>query len=226
MENSEILKKIKKYGYCMIPKFTNEEVTIIKNELIEIYDTMPDYSALYSRKTLEENVYSYGKHLRFGSLNEIPKFRDIFLSKNLTTITKGYLGDTCVENLQIFATYEYKILEEGKDKPRNSYWHFDPYHSLKYFIYLTDTTIENGCLKVMPETIHITKEIRKQKSFADICDKGYDMSQLVLDDSETVNLEAKAGDMVVFDTDLFHVGSNLQKKGAERMVIIVHNRPR
>jgi hypothetical protein len=30
---------------------------------------------------------------------------------------------------------------------------------------------------------------------------------------------------MVFDTDLFHVGANIEKEGAERMVVIMHNRP-
>ena len=226
MENSEILEKIKKDGYCVVPKFTEEEVKTIRDELTEIYKLIPDFAAFYSKKTIEENAYAYGKHLRFGTLNEIPKFRDIFLSKGLSTVTKGYLGDNCIENLQIFSTHEYKMLEEGKEKPRNSFWHFDPYYSLKYFIYLQDTTIENGCLQIIPDTIKNSKEVRNKLPFDEICKTGYEVEDLISDVGDPINLEAKSGDMVVFDTDLFHVGSNLQKEGLERMVIIVHNRPR
>ena len=226
MENSDILEKIKQDGYCIASKFTKEEVDSIKAELKEIYDTIPDFSALYGKETIEENAYAYGKHLRFGSLNEIPKFRDIFLSKNLSSITKGYLGDNCVENLQIFSTHEYKMLENDKEQPRNSYWHFDPYYSLKYFIYLQDTTIENGCLRVIPNTREKTKEVRNKMSFDKICETGYKVEHLIDTVDEPINLEAKAGDMVVFDTDIFHVGSNLKHENLERMVIIVHNRPR
>jgi len=226
MSNDKILENVKKDGYCVVSMFSEDEVKIIKTELMEIYDTIPDYSALYSRKTLEENAYAYGKHLRFGSLNEIPKFRDVFLSKNLSDVTKGYLGANCIENLQIFSTHEYKMLEEGKEKPRNSLWHFDPYYSLKYFVYLQDTTIENGCLRVIPNTIEKTKELRVQIPFDEICKTGYEVEHLIDSVGEPINLEAKAGDVVVFDTDLFHVGSNLRQEGSERMVIIVHNRPR
>ncbi len=226
MENNEILKSIQENGYCITPKFNTEEVSIIKSELMEIYDTMPDYSSLYSKSKLDENSYTYGKHLRFGSLNEIPKFKSVFLSKNLSSVTKGYLGNNCHEAMQIFSTHEYMVMEEGKEKPRNSFWHFDPYYALKYFIYLTDTTIENGCLRVIPNSLENTKKLRNKIPFNEICDGGYIVEHLINKCEEPINLEAKSGDLVVFDTDLFHVGSNLQKKGAERMVIIVHNRPR
>ena len=226
MENNEILEKLKKDGYCVVSKFTDEEVSIIKSELKEIYDTIPDYSSLYSRTKLDENSYAHGKHLRFGNLEEIPKFKNVFLSKNLSSITKGYLGNNCVENLQIFSTHDYKLLADGKEKPRNSYWHFDPYYSLKYFIYLQDTTIENGCLRIIPNTLNKTKELRSKIPFEEICKNGYQVEHLLKEVGEPINIEAKAGDVIIFDTDLFHVGSNLQQEGLERMVIIVHNRPR
>jgi len=226
MTNNEILEKIKKDGYCVVNKFNNEEVSIIRSELNEIYLTIPDYSSLYSKTNLEENSYSYGKHLRFASLDEIPSFKNLFLNKNLSSVTKGYLGNNCIENLQIFSTYDYKLQSYDKEKPRNSYWHFDPYYSLKYFIYLQDTTIENGCLRIIPNTINKTKELRSKIPFEEICKTGYQVDGLLQEVDKPINLEAKAGDVVIFDTDLFHVGANLLQDGLERMVIIVHNRPR
>ena len=53
MKNNEILEKMKKDGYCVVNKFNNEEVSIIRSELNEIYLTMPDYSSLYSKTNLE-----------------------------------------------------------------------------------------------------------------------------------------------------------------------------
>lgn len=226
MTHQEILQEIKNKGFCFIDSFfSKQEVDLIKNELLSTYNSIPDYSALYDGVTLEENAYPYGKHLRISSLNSIPNFKNIFLNKNFSEITKGYLGENCQENLQIFSTYEYISEAKSTNKPRNSYWHFDPYPALKYFIYLEDTTTKNGCLKVIPNTISITKEIRKQIPFEQITGEGYKVEHLIESlESQIVNLEGKKGSLIIFDTELFHVGSNLLDNDAERMVIIVHNR--
>ena len=225
MNNEDILTKLMRDGYCIVPNaFTKEEVAAIDGELNELYDAIPDGSALYERTNLDKGAYTYGKHLRFGSLNQIPVFRDIFATKNTSPVTVGYLGN-CHQAMQIFSTHEYKMLAEGEEKPRNSFWHFDPYYALKQFIYLTDTTMENGAFRIIPNTKHLTAQIRNEKTFKDICGNGYKVEHLVEDLAKPINLEAKAGDMIIFDTDIFHVGSNLQKENVERKVIIVHNRP-
>ena len=227
MTHQKIFKELQDKGFCFIDSFFSEaEVVSIKEELLFIYNSMPDYSALYDKVNLEENVYPYGKHLRMSSLDFIPEFKKIFLNKNFSPITQEYLGKNCQENLQIFSTYEYISENKSTSKPRNSYWHFDPYPALKYFIYLEDTTLNNGCLKVIPNTVSITKEIRKQIPFEKITGDGYKVEHLINNfKDQIVNLEGKKGSLIVFDTELFHVGSNLLSDDTKRMVIIAHNRP-
>ena len=140
---------------------------------------------------ITENEYPYGKALRFYNLNDICEFKRIFLSKNLSLVTRSYLGNPCQENLQIFSSYEYKTIKEAGDKTRNSYWHFDPYYSLKYFIYLQDTNLDNGCTRVLPGTIPQTKKIRQQISFDEICKTGYNVEHLVDSTSQTGRFNRK-----------------------------------
>ena len=43
------------------------------------------------------------------------------------------------------------------------------------------------------------------------------------DESKLIPVEGKAGTLIVFDSDLFHQGGKINKKGAERIVIRMHN---
>jgi len=224
--NKEILEKLKLDGYCITKNvFTPEEIQAIKNEILEIYNEAPHGSEYIDRRIIEENDYPYGKHLRIHNFSLLPVTQRIFLSKDLSEVTKGYLGENCNENMQIFSSYEYKTLEESGEKPRNAAWHFDPYYSLKYFIYLQDTNRENGCTRLIPNTKHLTEQIRKDKTFEEICGDGYNIEHLVTEDSEIVDVVVESTDLMVFDTDLFHVGANLEKEGSERIVVMMHNRP-
>lgn len=223
MTNQEIFEQIKNKGYCFIDSFlTENEVEIIQTELLSLYQTIPDYSTLYDNR-ISENEYPYGKSMRFGGFNFIPNFKDIFLSKNFSNITKSYLGPHCQENLQTFTSFEYKKSTEADGKPRNSYWHFDPWRALKYFFYLEDVDLSNGCLRVMEDTLSISKDIRNKYPLQEIVDKYYIVEDLI-DDNKVINFEGKRGSMIVFDTDLFHVGSNILDDNKKRMIITVHNR--
>jgi hypothetical protein len=225
-QNKEILQELKTKGYIIIKNvFTENEILAMKYEMLGYYNQMPDGAELGDSGTIEENGYPYGKHCRFPNFSRLPATQQIFSNKNLSEVTKGYLGDNCKENMQIFASYEYKTEEQAVGKPRNAFWHFDPYYALKYFIYLQDTNIENGCTRLIPNTKHLTEKIRNEKTFADICDQGYNVEHLVNEDSVVVDVEVKSTDLMIFDTDLFHIGSNIKKEGLERMVIIIHNRP-
>ena len=43
------------------------------------------------------------------------------------------------------------------------------------------------------------------------------------DESKLIPVEGKAGTLIVFDSDLFHQGGKINKKGAERIVLRMHN---
>lgn len=225
MNNQEILQEVKNNGYCFIDSYlSEEEVSIIKNELLSIYNNIPDFSALYDTR-IEENEYPYGKAMRFGKLEYIPKFKQIFLSKNFDEVTKAYLGPFCQVNLQTFTSFEYKKSTEANGRPRNSYWHFDPWRALKYFFYLDDVDLNNGCLRVVPGSIEMSANIRNSHTLQEIVDKYYIVEEEVSKiENKVINLQGKKGSMIVFDTDIFHVGSNILEDNSKRMIITVHNR--
>jgi hypothetical protein len=104
-------------------------------------------------------------------------------------------------------------------------WHFDRIQSLKFWFYLTDTTKENGALEYCPGTHW---EGRYRAGFH--LSQGCPVKNIPNDIDESlirnpVTIEAKAGDLIIFDADGFHRGGIVQP-GKERRVIRAHSYPR
>jgi len=117
---------------------------------------------------------------------------------------------------------------------RQGVLHFDPYWSLKFGIYLTDATSENGALHCVPNSREVGRHYREHK--LDLTDltgmgDGYrhrledytDEPEFTIPDA--IPVEGKKGDLVIFDTDILHYGAVLKSESMERKIILIHNRP-
>ncbi len=159
----------------------------------------------------------------------------LFYSYN-NGVTKGYFDS-------IYSTHDFKF--DGSTG-RNGYLHFDRNASLKYFLYLNDVTKENGAFFIQPNSHKLGKKLRHKawgnlipkpndsffkkiiiklfgKPFKDIKNRIELDHPELYDESKLIPVEGKAGTLIVFDSDLFHQGGKINKKGAERIVIRMHN---
>jgi len=161
--------------------------------------------------------------------------KELFISYN-NGITKGFFES-------IYSTHDFKF--DGSTG-RNGYLHFDRNASLKYFLYLNDVTKENGAFFIQPNSHKLGKKPR-QKAWGNLIPKPNDslFKKIIVklfgkpfkdvknrieldypelyDESKLIPVEGKAGTLIVFDSDLFHQGGKINKKGAERIVIRMHN---
>ena len=161
--------------------------------------------------------------------------KELFLSYN-RGFSKGFYDS-------IYSTYDYKF--DG-NIGRNGYLHFDRNASLKYFFYLNDVTKENGAFFIQPGSNKLGKELRKKawgkriptpndsiikkllikffgKSFKEVKNRlEIDYPELYKPE-KLIPVEGKAGTLIVFDSDIFHQGGKINKKGAERIVLRMHN---
>ena len=111
-------------------------------------------------------------------------------------------------------------------KKLNGYLHFDRIYTFKYFIYLTDVNENCGPFSVVPKSHIKGKELRlqtkgeyeelKNRILLDYPDLGYTSD-------EVVPVLGNAGDLMIFDTDLFHLGG-VVKENNERLIIRGHTR--
>ena len=179
------------------------------------------------------------KRLPNESLQKIffskPWMKELFLTYN-NKISKGFFNS-------IYSTHDYKF--DGSIG-RNGYLHFDRNVSLKYFLYLNDVTKENGAFFIQPNSHKLGKELREKawgkfiptpndnflkKVLLKLFGKHFSVvkNRLELDypelydSSKLIPVEGKAGTLIVFDSDVFHQGGKINKKGAERIVLRMHN---
>jgi hypothetical protein len=225
------LNSINEKGYALIPNFLgSNEVKNLKNSLFKIYSNyrLGDQIEIPGMSTPKQ--YSTGKSMRiyppaYCNFSEIENFKKDWL----TQLTDAFFEGANNKGLQVFSSYETLSYREVNELPRNSHMHVDPYHSLKFFSYLTDTTKENGALQLIPGTSWIGKKIRKENSINELLTSdlytfkksNYYNSDL---EKETTFIEGKAGDLIILDTDTVHCGGILVKPGLERLTIIYHNR--
>jgi hypothetical protein len=222
-------------GILIIDKFlSSTKISALKKEVISYHSAKGKpypFGSTYAINNLKELENENLQKIVFSK----SWMKELFCSYN-NGITKGYFDS-------IYSTHDFKF--EGSTG-RNGYLHFDRNASLKYFLYLNDVTKENGAFFIQPNSHKLGKKLRQKawgnlipkpndsflkkiiikslgKSFKDVKNRiELDYPELY-DESKLIPVEGKAGTLIVFDSDLFHQGGKINKKGAERIVLRMHN---
>lgn len=227
------IKEVRKYGFYKVSGFlSNERIDDLNCELDKVFNKLEDGDQLSYPNEIEKDGYGFGKILR------IPKvFYSNFL--NLTKYVKTdwfdpftdeYYGKCNNKKLQTFCTHDYISQNICKKPPRNSFLHIDPYQSIKFLCFLTDTKKENGAFRCIPESSHFGESIRKTYNLSELLgsdkycfnenNKFYSSKMM----EQVVYLEAQAGDLFIINTDMIHGGGIIENNGLSRRTINLHNR--
>jgi ectoine hydroxylase-related dioxygenase (phytanoyl-CoA dioxygenase family) len=96
----------------------------------------------------------------------------------------------------------------------------DKIRTLKFFIYLTDTTEENGAMGAVPgsQVANCAHRLECLKS-----DPDYRAVTNVMSDAKTVPVEGPAGTLFIFDSDITHSAGHV-RPGKERRILRGHTR--
>jgi ectoine hydroxylase-related dioxygenase (phytanoyl-CoA dioxygenase family) len=217
LDNIElIVDTIKEYGVCRIPNYLNIEIVDkLKNECQPLLERETDDGYSFGTATRLNNNSYVGTHDAITS---------VFKNEKLFEICKQYMGKEPNLNNDVFITHDH-ISDKGL--ARNGYLHFDRIYTFKFFIYLTDVDDDCGPFSIIPKTHIKGKELRlkttgnnyeskKNRIFLDYPELGYA-------ESDIIPIIGEAGDMMIFDTDLFHMGG-VTKNNKERLIIRGHTR--
>ncbi len=175
--------------------------------------------------------YPPGAAARIGreQFGLMPKTVSTFKQPMFSDFVRMYLGEPLEFMLQIFLTYENKVLPK-EQWARNQHPHFDPYHALKFLLFLTDVSKETGAFACVPGSVETGKMLRGRnplqknlQTHAYTLEHHPDFAHLA---DDLVYMEGEAGMLLVIDTDMIHGGGILLREGSERKVINVHNRRR
>lgn len=150
------------------------------------------------------------------ALIDFPEISALFRDEFMQEVADAYYSPHKVDvNDEVFITHE-----KPAELPILP-WHFDRIQSIKFWFYLTDTTVENGAFEYCPGT-HWEGHYRAGFHMSQGCgveDIPNDIDEQLI--RNPISLELKAGDLLIFDSDGFHRGGFVQP-GNERRVLRGH----
>ena len=204
---------LKSDGVFLINDYvTGDDLKILYDEVLNLCET-------------EGGYYEFGRNYRGPGLKTFPSdspIKQIYTSDWMKSLYFHYTGQNQGYCSSIFATHDYK---NNEGLARNGWLHFDRTNCLKFFIYLTDINKTNGAFSCSPGSRSKGKELRKKAWVS----KNYEnvKNRIELDYKELIikypvfPVEAKAGTLIVFDTDCFHKGGECED-GKSRLVVRAH----
>ena len=213
-----VLIKLEEFGICVIPSFVKDEIlNALHVEYNEILNQKEESEAI---KHLE---YSIGEGKIFLPLkvkdNNFSYSRSLFRNPLFENIASKYLkSKNFILNKEIFV-----VKDVVGSKHHANDLHFDVIPTFKFFIYLTETTAENGAFACVPGSHKIAADIRKKHGNEISYENRYLSRELPFKESDAIPIEGKAGTLIIFDTDVFHRAGTVSK--GERLVMRGHTRP-
>lgn len=234
-----ILNSVMDNGLCIIKDyFTEEQAEALKKEQLDIYKNIPKFKrAIFSggQDRLEEFTQGKAYAMYPDSYKQFPHMVRVMTDKVLATaVGTYYQGGQYF--MQTFGTYENKVVSED-NLGRHSFLHVDPYAALKIAFFPMGATEENGALRVIPGSRAEGARIRINFMSKNPPGKGGGIAHTIeefkeqcpelvtVDEKDAVYMECSPRDVCLIDTDTFHGGGLIKKKGQERLAVYIHSRP-
>jgi ectoine hydroxylase-related dioxygenase (phytanoyl-CoA dioxygenase family) len=195
-QDSTALLQLRANGIIVVQEFYGSAQLA---ELNKEFDSLLNSSKNY----VEKLQYSEGSAVKFRTreleVNEFPALSKSYSAAFMQRLTEEYFDARIRSNVTIFA-----VKDVVGSKHIANDLHFDVKRSLKFFIYLTNTTADNGAFYCVPGSFKNAADIRLKYGNS----ISYDNTDLTRDlpftDSDAIPIEGKAGTLIVFDTDVFH----------------------
>lgn len=210
-----VVERLRHNGVVIIPNYISLEVIRELNEEFEIVLNSPN------KDYIKKIDYSNGRGVivslyKIPSL-ELPVTKSVFSSNYMNEISQKYLMSDFALNSDIYVVND--IL--GTKHHANDL-HFDVTPTFKFFIYLTDTTKENGAFSCVPGSHKKAEELRKELGDKISYENRELSRQLPVTEEEVISIEGVAGTLIIFDTDVFHRAGIIHS--GERRVMRGHTR--
>lgn len=173
----------------------------------------------------EAGHYEFGRNYRGDALSTSPRdsiLTQVYDVEWMKMLYYQYSGTLSGYGKNVFATHDYKFTGE---LARNGWLHFDRNWCLKFFIYLTDIDKSCGAFSCSVGSRRKGEELRN--AAWNVRDYDVVKNRIELDYPELIEkypdepVEAKAGTLIVFDTNTFHKGGQVEQ-GKSRLVVRLH----
>lgn len=214
---AEILATLRKLGIAILPRyFSDQTLAVLNGEFDRMLERAPTLGFNVIEREEATTVAIVRNRLPTG---QFPGIAEAFCLPLMVDIARAYYGGPKVAlNHQIYANLNKGTTEAIPDLPFVP--HMDKIRTLKFFIYLTDTTEENGAMGTVPgsQVVNRANRLECLKS-----DPDYRTVTNVLAEAKTVPVEGPAGTFFIFDTDVTHAAGHV-RQGKERRILRGHTR--
>ncbi|HLG02693.1 MAG TPA: phytanoyl-CoA dioxygenase family protein [Bacteroidia bacterium] len=209
IDSPELITALHKYGTVLVDSFYNVEVvTRLNSEFDQFLQNREPY--------IIKLDYSNGRAIKFLiselDSNLYPETYRTFKASFMDELVRTYLGVDMKANISVFA-----VNDVVGSKHHANDLHFDVQRSLKFFIYLTDTMVENGAFFCAPGSNAAAAALRKKYGSAISYENRELSRELPVNEEDVIPLEGKAGTLIIFDTDVFHRAGKVHR--GERRVL-------
>lgn len=212
----EICDKIKGQGYFVYKNYVSN-IEKIDNEFENI---MNNETNRFDKNTGKNKSLRTNLNNNYININNFPNIckvlNDYFIIKICQMFNINFLND----KKDIFIHKDYECLNTN-----NVYPHFDYDRKLKFYLCINDMDTTNGCFKVLPNSVNMVSEIRNNGNRRNnIFNENHQLytGRQHIDISKLTPLEAKAGDLIIFDTNCIHAGGDNFEDGKFRKIIRLH----
>lgn len=216
--SDECIQVLRRWGLMIIPDFVDlGYLTSLEQEFDQIMSSRSSCVKALETTGSDELRCLTRRKIKSGELTATSK---LFSDRFMKTILDAYLGRRNVLNDRIYVE---KRLIGGTD---NTKLHYDHKRQFKFFLYLTDTTEENGALRVVPGSHKFTQEQElgnRKKRILPSLGEPYQFAARWATD-EILSVEGKKGTMILFDSDVLHSRGHVHH--GERKVMRGHSRIR
>ena len=212
----EICDKIKTQGYFVcknyvsnIKKLDNEFENIISNE-----------SNNFDKNTGKNKCLRTNLNNNYLNKTNFPEIYKNLFNISTMKICKKFGIDFVKDPKDTFIHKDYECLNTN-----NVYPHFDYDRKLKFYLCVSDMDTTNGCFKVLPNKLDMVNEMCKSRGRRNnIFNENHKLYNGIqhIEISELTPLQAKAGDLIIFDTNCIHAGGDKFEDDKFRKVIRLH----
>jgi hypothetical protein len=194
---NDILGSVSNHGLAVLPSFISrlelelldqefESLLKTRNKAIKPFDLEKGEGVGVDRNRLREK--------------DFPATSDFFDRPFMHKIAKAYVHPSAKLNSKIYVVRDVV----GTTTYANDL-HFDVKKCLKFFIYLNDVSANNGAFEFVPNTHKWSEDLRRSDRASEITFDNRELSrQLPYQEEDVISLEAPAGTLFIFDTDMFH----------------------
>ena len=218
-DEQDICFRLKSDGFCIVNNYV-DHIEKLKPECDILLDSYKEQN--------NRGVYAFGDVAIANSPTDLqenaPNIFELFHSAPFKKVFRYFSDNDAEFCKQIYYTHDYTM---QRGLARNGYLHFDRMRSIKFLLYLSDVNVDSGPFSVVPGSHFLGAKLRQKsneetKQYEEVKNRiDIDFPDVVPHPEQLLPIVGNAGTLIVFDTDIFHLGG-LVKEGHERKLMRSH----